>query len=176
MFSYVILLEVDLEHFLSFLLPNSKSLLSHAVTITKRRTFKLSKILKYYKSSWHSLARHLVLDSSRRIHAVSLSRLASSSFLFSIATQYAWQFIGLRAQQIHWNSMACPMARLVKESRPCRASRAASAEWFEPFLKASSRRQDTSRSLDQYSSLRLRHEKLNHIFHLFGHLELSKHV
>ena len=42
------------------------------------------------------------------------SRLASSSFLFSIAIQYAWQFKGLQAQQIHWNSMACPMAKLVK--------------------------------------------------------------
>ena len=38
------------KHFLSFLLPNSKSLLSRAVTITKRRTFNLSKILKHYTS------------------------------------------------------------------------------------------------------------------------------
>ena len=100
------------NHFLSFLLPNSKSLLSRAVTITKRRTFNLSKILKHYTSLWHSLARYLALD-SRRIQ-ITLSRLASSSFLFSIAIQYAWQFKGLQAQQIHWNSMACPMAKLVK--------------------------------------------------------------
>lgn len=38
---------------------------------------------------------------------IALSRLASSSFLFSIATQYAWQFKSLQAQQIlEFNGMS----------------------------------------------------------------------